>query len=198
MSSTLQSEKKFANVRPGRSAWVLSIRRLANQIRTFLFFSLKARYVRRHGFVRIPWNVELWSPHRDIEFGNNVQFGPNCIVQCDIKIGNNVLLAHNVALIGKDDHRYDIPGVSIWDSGRGDHYKTFIGNDVWIGHGVIVLSGVKIGDGSIIAAGAIVTKDVPPCSIVAGNPAKVIKKRFPKDEEIQLHLHSIEHQTIVE
>jgi virginiamycin A acetyltransferase len=53
-----------------------------------------------------------------------------------------------------------------------------IGNDVWVGHGVIVLSGVKIGNGAIIAAGAVVTKDVSPYSIVAGNPAKEIRKRF--------------------
>lgn len=54
-----------------------------------------------------------------------------------------------------------------------------IGNDVWIGHSVIVLSGVKIGNGAIIGAGSIVTKDVSPYSIVVGNPAKFIKKRFP-------------------
>lgn len=55
-----------------------------------------------------------------------------------------------------------------------------IGNDVWIGHSVIILSGVKIGNGAIIGAGSIVTKDVGPYSIVVGNPAKIIKKRFPE------------------
>jgi len=54
-----------------------------------------------------------------------------------------------------------------------------IGNDVWIGHGAIILSGVTIGDGAIIGAGSIVTKDVEPYSIVAGNPAKIIHERFP-------------------
>ena len=53
-----------------------------------------------------------------------------------------------------------------------------IGDDVWIGHGVIVLSNVSIGQGAIIAAGALVTKDVPPYAIVGGCPAKVIKYRF--------------------
>jgi acetyltransferase-like isoleucine patch superfamily enzyme len=56
-----------------------------------------------------------------------------------------------------------------------------IGNDVWIGSGATILSGVKIGDGAVIAAEAVVTSDVEPYSIVAGNPAKFIKKRF--DEE---------------
>jgi virginiamycin A acetyltransferase len=53
-----------------------------------------------------------------------------------------------------------------------------IGNDVWVGHGVIVLAGVTVGDGAILAAGSIVTKDVEPYSIVTGNPAKLIRKSF--------------------
>lgn len=57
-----------------------------------------------------------------------------------------------------------------------------IGNDVWIGYGVTILSGVRIGDGAVIGAGAVVAKDVAPYSIVAGNPAKVIKRRFDEDE----------------
>lgn len=56
--------------------------------------------------------------------------------------------------------------------------KTIIGNDVWIGTDAIIMSGLKIGDGSVVAAGSIVTKDVEPYSVVAGIPAKVIKKRF--------------------
>lgn len=56
-----------------------------------------------------------------------------------------------------------------------------IGNDVWIGAGSVILSGLSIGDGSVIAAGSIVTKDVEPYSIVGGNPAKIIKKRFADD-----------------
>ena len=59
--------------------------------------------------------------------------------------------------------------------------NTIIGNDVWIGHNAIVLGGVKIGDGAIIGAGAVVTKDVEPYAIVGGVPAKVIKYRFSKE-----------------
>ena len=53
-----------------------------------------------------------------------------------------------------------------------------IGNDVWIGAGAIILSGVKIGSGAIIGAGAVVVKDVPPYAIAAGNPARVVKFGF--------------------
>jgi phosphonate metabolism protein (transferase hexapeptide repeat family) len=60
------------------------------------------------------------------------------------------------------------------------HHVT-IGHDVWIGHGAIVLPGRNIGNGAVIAAGAIVTKDVGPYTIVAGNPARVIRQRFPED-----------------
>tara|TARA_R110002012_G_scaffold74542_3_gene188945 strand:- start:2558 stop:3265 length:708 start_codon:yes stop_codon:yes gene_type:complete len=63
-----------------------------------------------------------------------------------------------------------------------DHYSITIGNDVWIGANVSLMDGVKIGDGAIIAANALVTKDVAPYTIVGGVPAKVIKKRFTDDE----------------
>ncbi len=62
---------------------------------------------------------------------------------------------------------------------RGHHVH--IGHDVWIGHGAVVLPGRSIGTGAVIAAGAIVTKDVPAYTIVAGNPARIIRRRFPED-----------------
>ena len=64
---------------------------------------------------------------------------------------------------------------------------TVVGNDVWIGQNVTVLPGVHIGDGAIIGANSVVTKDVPPYSIVGGNPAKLIRKRFD-DETIEFLL----------
>ncbi len=61
------------------------------------------------------------------------------------------------------------------------HKRTIIGSDVWIGAGVFIKDGIKIGHGAIIGAGSIVTKDVEPYAIVAGNPAKLIRKRFQED-----------------
>jgi phosphonate metabolism protein (transferase hexapeptide repeat family) len=63
---------------------------------------------------------------------------------------------------------------------RRGHHVT-IGNDVWIGHGAVVLAGRSIGDGAVIAAGAVVTKDVAAYTIVGGNPARTIRQRFPAD-----------------
>lgn len=63
---------------------------------------------------------------------------------------------------------YDLPS-------RGD---TIVGNDVWIGYRAIIMPGVQIGDGAIVAAGAVVAKDVPPYGIVAGNPARLVRTRF--------------------
>lgn len=62
---------------------------------------------------------------------------------------------------------------------RRSHAVT-IGHDVWIGHGAAILPGRTVGTGAIVAAGAIVTKDVPPYAIVGGNPARVIRRRFPE------------------
>ena len=180
-----------SNVRPGRSRLVLKIRSFANFIRTELFFLLKARYVKRRGRVRIPWGTDIFSPHNDITLGDRVQFGPGCVINCDCEIGNSVLMAKRVALIGKDDHTANLPGVTVWDSPRGDSCRTVIGDDVWIGYGAIIIGGVTIGSGSIIAAGAVVTKDIPPCCIAGGVPAKVLKMRFPEKKRVEEHLDAL-------
>ena len=152
---------------------------------------IKFRWIKNNGFLRIPFETKIWSPHKDVTFGHHVQFGSNCMIQCDIEFGNYVLVASNVSFVGKDDHIFNKVGTPIWNSGRGDSYKTFIGNDVWIGHGAIVMGGVKIEDGAIVAAGAVVTKDVSAGTIVGGNPAKVLRNRFQTIEELNEHLERI-------
>ncbi len=132
--------------------------------------------------MRCPISVWFWSPRRQIKLGNYVQFGRYCSVQCDATIGNKVLMARSVAFVGRDDHDYKEVGKTIWDSGRRDRYSVVVEDDVWIGYGAIVLSGVTIGTGSIVGAGAVVIEDVPPYSIVSGNPAKVVKMRFTSEE----------------
>ncbi|GIL37979.1 chloramphenicol acetyltransferase [Roseiterribacter gracilis] len=68
-------------------------------------------------------------------------------------------------------------------------FRTVIGPDVWIGHGALLMSGVKVGTGAIIGAGSVVTKDVPPYTIVVGNPGRIIRHRF--DEATQAALERI-------
>jgi len=84
--------------------------------------------------------------------------------------------------LNSDDHRFDIVGKTIWESGRGDRFKIVIEDDVWIGHGAIILSPTVIGRGAIVAAGSIVTKDVPQYAIVAGSPARVLRMRFSPEQ----------------
>jgi acetyltransferase-like isoleucine patch superfamily enzyme len=77
-----------------------------------------------------------------------------------------------------DDHAWERT-LPITDKGEAETRTTIIGNDVWIGCGVVVRDGVTIGDGAVIGANAMVTRDVPPYAVVAGAPARVIRMRFP-------------------
>ncbi|OSC45138.1 acetyltransferase, partial [Streptomyces sp. 4F] len=66
---------------------------------------------------------------------------------------------------------------------RGD---TVIGNDVWIGHGTTVMPGVRIGHGAIVAAGSVVTRDIPDYTVAGGNPARVIRHRYDEEDTARL------------
>lgn len=96
------------------------------------------------------------------------------------------MFASEVLILG-GDHRFNLPGVPMMCSGRPEIPATIIEDDVWIGFRAIIMAGVTIGRGSIIAAQSVVTKDVPPYSIVGGIPAVVIANRFEKSEDISTH-----------
>ncbi|MDB5157654.1 MAG: hypothetical protein JWR50_2361 [Mucilaginibacter sp.] len=140
--------------------------------------------------------VFLWA-RNGISIGDNFYIGKYSIIECDAQIGDNVIIANNAALIGRYDHHYQQIGVSIrfglhigdpeydW---LGANQITIIEEDVWIGFGSIVLSGVTIGKGSIIAAGSLVTKDIEAYSIYGGHPAKKIKSRFESSIDLELHI----------
>lgn len=184
----MDADELVNNYPPGRSRIVYNIRQVGNRLRSFWRFGIRQRWIKVNGMTRIHGTVHLSSPNKDIVIGDKVQMGPNCHVSCDIHFGNNILCAGSVSFIGKNEHTYSIPGRTIWEAPRGNDKRTIVGTDVWIGHGAIILGGVQIGDGSIVAAGAVVTKDVPPLSIVGGNPARVLRRRFESSEEEEVHI----------
>jgi len=163
-----------------------SLRRFANGVRTMIKLDLLHPWVRHGRFIRCPFSTAIFAPHRRVSMGDCVQFGEYCSIQCDITFGSKILVARDVAFVGRDDHRTDVVGMAIWDSGRGDKLATAVEDDVWIGYGAIVLSGVTLGRGSVVAAGSVVTRDVPRYAVVAGVPARVIGMRF-SGEQVETH-----------
>jgi acetyltransferase-like isoleucine patch superfamily enzyme len=129
----------------------------------------------------------FFRPGESVEIGDHVFMGRSVHVASPLTIGNDVMIASYVAFIG-GDHRFDDVGVVMRDSGRGNARRIVIEDDVWIGHGAILLHGVRVGRGSVVGAGSVVTKSVPPCTIVAGNPARKIRDRFSTPADAERHL----------
>ena len=111
-----------------------------------------------------------------VQLGDNSGIGVNATIVGKVIIGNDVMMGPNVTIMVRnhDISRTDIP---MNQQGFSEDRPVFIDNDVWIGTNAIILPGVHVGKGSVIGAGAVVTKDVPEYTVVGGNPAKVIKKR---------------------
>lgn len=106
----------------------------------------------------------------ELELGSGF-FNSNVKVRCKNKIiiGNNVAISHDVTIMDSDAHSIEYNGYQMTK-------PVIIGDNVWIGSRVLILKGVNIGDGAIVAAGSVVTKDVPPNCTVAGVPAIIIKE----------------------
>jgi maltose O-acetyltransferase len=126
--------------------------------------------------IKINWNVVISNP-RNCIIGDRVFIGDGCRLYATdtIEIGADTMLAPECMLITRN-HVFDDYATSISNQG----FKTapiVIGSDVWLGFRSIILPGVTIGNGSVVAAGAVVTKDVPAGSIVGGVPAKIIGRR---------------------
>ena len=118
--------------------------------------------------------IEHWGESTTLKVGN----------YCSISGGVKILLGGNhrgdwVTTYPFSVFRESAKDIKGHPVSRGD---VIIGHDVWIGIGAVILSGVNIGYGSIIGASAVVSRDVPPYSVVAGNPARVVKQRFTEDD----------------
>jgi acetyltransferase-like isoleucine patch superfamily enzyme len=107
-----------------------------------------------------------------LEIGNNVfiNFGSSIVAASKVKIGNDCLIGAHVTVMDTDFHRVEDKS---WDTTGS---PIALGDRVWLGNRSIVLKGVSIGDDSVVAAGAVVTRDVPPRAVVAGNPARIVRR----------------------
>jgi maltose O-acetyltransferase len=136
---------------------------------------LLGRFARRLGREIILESRVYFGSGRDIEIGSRVHINEECWIR-NVSIGDTVMIAPRVMILisGHNTERTDVP---MMDQGPRHYPQTIIEDDVWIGAQAIILPGVRIGRGAIIAAGAVVTKDVEPYAVVGGNPARVIKRR---------------------
>ncbi|MBL8324399.1 MAG: hypothetical protein JNJ89_05510 [Rubrivivax sp.] len=169
-----------------------ALRRIATRVR---LARCKAPLRRFGTDLHVGSRPRLWAPE-SIEIGDHCYLGHEVVIETNCRIGRFVIMANRVALVGRRDHDFRAPGVPVrfghWVGSlkspspfRGEGVE--IDEDVWVGFGAVLLSGVRIGRGAIVAAGSVVKNDVPPYTIVGGNPAVPIGRRFKTEEEIARH-----------
>lgn len=128
-----------------------------------------------------------------IRINNNVFIGGGTVIDCveNITIDDDVLVSYGCIISDSDNHsvRYSIRkrDLTDWRNGGGHDWNTtntqpiHISKGVWIGTNAIILKGVTLGEGAVVGAGSVVTKDVPPYTIVGGNPARIIRELSPDE-----------------
>jgi acetyltransferase-like isoleucine patch superfamily enzyme len=110
----------------------------------------------------------------DVFIGDRTRIGLGCTIIGPVKIGNDIMLAQNIVISGLN-HNYENIYQPISTQGVSTS-QIIIEDETWIGANSVIVAGVTIGKHCVIAGGSVVTKSVPPYSIVAGNPAKILKK----------------------
>lgn len=159
----------FAYHLPHGERWKV-IGKISHNIRTMICRKLFKKTSERFGIGK---GVDFELTGHKITMGFGANIGNRTVIMSggEVIFGNHIIMGPEVMIIPQN-HRTDEKNYA------NKVFKNItIGNNVWIGARAILLNGVNIGDGAVVAAGAVVTKDVPPYTIVGGNPAKIIKKR---------------------
>lgn len=167
----------------------------------YINFKYPVNYIRGSKYIKIDKGCSFgkftvltaWDTQDKNQYFPNITIGENCnfgdylhlTAINDIEIGNNVLTGRWVTITDNSHGKIDIKSLKIAPIDRKWHSKgpIIIKDDVWIGDKVSILSNVTIGKGSVIAANSVVTKDVPPYTVVGGNPAKLIKQFIINENE---------------
>lgn len=169
-----------------------------------VFISHRAEFQQDTGGGRIKLGDRVWMGSEcmvrtgqggSITIGSLTSVGVRCELTAyvaDIQIGSQVMIASNCRFFSYD-HGIE-PGVIMQEQQLRTKGNIVIEDDVWLGTGAIVLSGVRIGKGAVIGAGAVVTKMVPPGTVAAGNPARILKRRGVHERDI---LVDIEHDALL-
>lgn len=155
----------------------MSLNNIIDSLRWIKRYFLRKWYRLKNVHPKFMATYQLEGVAKDIKAGAYSYIGPRSIIYPKVTIGNYTMIANDVCIIGAD-HNFHQPGIPMVFAGREELHETIIGHDVWIGARAIIMVGVKIGNGAIVAAGAVVTKDVEPYAIYGGVPAKKIKDRF--------------------
>jgi acetyltransferase-like isoleucine patch superfamily enzyme len=146
-----------------------------------LFNFFKANYLRMQG-ASIGKSITFYpgikiNPAKNIQLGNHVDLAWGVLITTGggVEIGDRTLIGYRTQILSAN-HIVPENKRRIFDAGH-TCKKVIIKNDVWIGANCIILAGITIGEGAVVAAGSVVTKDVEPFTIVGGIPAKLIKQR---------------------
>lgn len=155
---------------PNLKPWLRKLRCLVNRLR------YRTRDV--HPTTLLAGGSDI---HPSLRMGAYGYVGPGATIPPRVTMGNYVMIGPELLVTG-NDHRIDEPGTAIIFSGRPEPDELVIGNDVWIGARVTLMRRIRIGNGAVVAAGSVVTKDVPPYAIVGGVPARPIRQRFDQTQ----------------